>query len=248
MGVHLSFLCPELVEFFGYLGFQWLFLDAEHTPLNHHLARELIRAADGVAMPCLVRVPQINSSVIEGFLDAGAQGIIAPNVTSVAEARALVAAVKFSPRGDRGSAPKSRAARYGLGPAAGDFHEAANRTTRTVALIESQGGVDHLDGIMDVPGLDYVAIGANDLGLSLGIVGGTADARVRAVVDGVQARISARGKPQLVVVPDAEQVRKAVAEGAQLIAIPDTNLVAASGRAFLAVRGIPVSDVEPQSK
>ena len=232
-GIHLSFLCPEVIEFCGLLGFKWLLLDAEHGSLNHHLSRELVRAADVAGMFCIVRVPEISASVIEGFLDAGAVGILAPNVSTVSQAQALVAAVKFSPEGVRGSAPRSRAANYGLTQSPSDYCRRANEATLAAALIETQQGIDELESIMAVPGLDYIAIGPNDLGLSLGIDGGMADPTVHAIVEGAQARIAAYGKPQISVVVDSDQARKAAAGGTTLIAIPDTVLFADAGRAFL---------------
>src|SRR5688572_7561192 len=84
-GLHLSFLCPELIEFAGHLGFEWILLDAEHQPVTHQVARELVRAADGVGLPCIVRVPEIKASVIEGFLNVGTLGILARAVSSAAD-------------------------------------------------------------------------------------------------------------------------------------------------------------------
>lgn len=232
-GVHLSFLCPEVIEFFGLLGFEWILLDAEHQPLNHQLCRELVRAADLAGLPCVVRVPEIKACVIEGYLDVGVLGILAPQVSSEAEARALVAAVKFSPEGMRGSAPGSRAANYGLTHTPAEYVRRANQTTFTVALIETQSGIDHLQSILSVPGLDYVAIGPNDLGLSLGLEGGMAHPQVRTLVEETKARIKAYGKPQLTVVASADQARGSAAAGATLIAVPDTALLAGAGRSFL---------------
>jgi 4-hydroxy-2-oxoheptanedioate aldolase len=232
-GIHLSFLCPELIEFCGLMGFEWLFLDTEHQPLSHQACRDLVRAADGVGMFCMVRVPEIKASIIEGYLDVGVLGILAPNVSSADEARALVASVKFTPEGQRGAASKGRAANYGLTQTAADYCRQANQRTFTVALIESQSGIDHLEDIMAVPGLDYLAIGPNDLGLSMGIDEGMVDARVRSIVEGAQARIKAAGKPQLAVVSDVDQARKSVTAGATLIAIPDAALFASAGRTFL---------------
>jgi 4-hydroxy-2-oxoheptanedioate aldolase len=243
-GLHLGFLCPEIVEFAGRLGFTWLFLDAEHTPVTPASCRELVRAADVVGMPCLVRVPEIRASVIEGFLDVGVLGILAPAVATADEARALVAAVKFSPEGMRGAASRSRAAGYGVAQRPEEYCALANRLTFTAALIENQSGVDHLEDIMGVPGIDAIAIGPNDLGFSLGIAGGMADPRVRTLVESAQARIRSRGKPQLTVVSDAPQARRAVAAGATLVAVSDAALLATAGRSFLedVIAGVTTAD------
>jgi 4-hydroxy-2-oxoheptanedioate aldolase len=232
-GVHLSFLCPEVIEFCGVLGFRWLFLDAEHTPLDRRLCRELVRAADVVGMPCMVRVPQIEASVIEGFLESGVVGIMAPNVASATQVQALMAAVKFTPEGACHASAMSRAASYGLPQPPEEFARLVNQATFTAALIESQAGIDQLDAIVAVPGLDYVSVGPNDLGLSLRLTGGMANPQVRAIVAGARARIKASGKPQIAVVGDAAQAREAVTTGATLVAVCDTALLAGAGRSFL---------------
>jgi 4-hydroxy-2-oxoheptanedioate aldolase len=181
----------------------------------------------------MVRVPKIEASLIEGYLDVGVIGILAPKVASVADAHALVAAVKFSPEGNRGAAARSRAANYGLTRSPADYARHANEMTVTAALIETQHGIDNLDAIMTVPGLDYVAIGPNDLGFSLGIGTGMHDARVRALVESAQERIRAQRKPQLTVVSDSHEGREAATAGAKLIAVSDAALLASAGSSFL---------------
>ena len=232
-GVHLSFLSADFAELVGTLGFKWLFLDAQRTSLDLSICRELVRAAEISDMFCMVRISEINAPEIEGYLDAGVLGILAPNVSSADQARALVSAVKFSPEGTRGAAFRSRAARFGLTQSPADFYRAANRATFTAALIECQSGIDELEAIAAVSGLDYLSVGANDLALSLGITSGTADPRVRATVEETQARIKATRKPQIAVISDAEQAPAAIAAGARLIAVSDAALLANAGRSLL---------------
>jgi 2-keto-3-deoxy-L-rhamnonate aldolase RhmA len=231
-GLHLTLLCAEFVEYAGFLGFKWLFLDAEHSPLSHERCRELVRAADLLQMPVLVRVPEIKPSVIEGYLDVGVLGILAPNVSSAADAEALVAAVKFAPAGTRGAASRSRCANYGLTQSGMTYQQRANRATFTAALIESQAGIDQLEPILAVPGLDYVAVGTSDLALSMECLAGDAQLSVQAVIQHTRERLRVCGKPQLDVVTSAEQARNAVARGAALVAVSDLSLFAESARAF----------------
>jgi 2-keto-3-deoxy-L-rhamnonate aldolase RhmA len=232
LGVRLSFLCPELIEVFGLLGFEWLFLDAEHLPLTPAICRDLVRAADLAGMPCMVRVPEVRASIIEGFLDIGVLGVVAPSVSSADEAHALVVAAKFSPEGTRGAAGSTRAADYGLTGSSGEYCRRANRAIRTVALVETERGIAQLDSIMAVPGLDYIAIGTSDLALSLGVESGAHDLRLRSLVDNADARIKAAGKPRLSIVIDAADAQVA-ARDASLIAVPDVSLIASAGRSFL---------------
>lgn len=202
-GIHLGSRCPQLIESLGLSGFQWLFLDAEHKPLSPECCRDLVRAADVVGMPCVVRVPEVQPAVIAAFLDAGVRGILAPHVESVEQARTLVAACRVDPN------------------------------TFTAALIESVRGLETLESIMAVAGLDCVAIGPNDLGRSLGIHTGMADPQVRARVREAEVRIESYGKPRLTVVTDVEQARAARASGARLIAVSDAALVRIAGCLFL---------------
>jgi 4-hydroxy-2-oxoheptanedioate aldolase len=232
-GIHLSLLCPEAVELFGLLGFEWVLLDAQHMPLDPRLCCELVRAADLACMPCLVRVPDVSPAIVERFLDVGAAGILAPDISSAGQAHALVAAVKFSPEGTRGAAGRSRAAGYGLIESPAEYTWRANRATMTGALIETQAGIDALESIMAVPGLDFVGLGPNDLGLSLGTAAGMADPAIRKIVEAARARIKAYGKPEMTVVSDADAGNAAVSAGARLIAVSDAALLATATREFL---------------
>jgi 2-keto-3-deoxy-L-rhamnonate aldolase RhmA len=242
LGVALTFLCPELIEFFGLLGFAWVFLDAEHTPVNPHVCRELVRAADLAKMSCVVRVPEIKPAVIESYLDIGVSGIVAPNVASPEQVEALISAVKFSPMGERGAASRSRAAGYGLTRSPAEFYRQANQHTWTVVLIESQQGIDNLKEIISVPGLDYIALGAHDLGLSLGTERGIADPAVRALVEQAQTQIQGQGKSRMEIVSDAEQGRKAAQGGAKLIAVPDSALLTTAARTFIKAASLSTPD------
>lgn len=238
-GTCVSFFSPELIETCGLLGFGWVLLDAEHTPLSHAECRNLVRAADVVSLPCIVRVPEVRAAVIEGFLDGGVLGIMAPGISSAQQAAELVKAVKFSPQGQRGSAGRTRAADYGLNRARADFYRAANTATLTVALIETRPGLDALEDIMNVPGLDYVAIGPNDLALSMGVSDGGDAPVLREVLADAQRRIQARGKPQLVVVSSAREAALASMAGAQLIAVSDSALFASAASSFLSIGSMP---------
>jgi 4-hydroxy-2-oxoheptanedioate aldolase len=241
-GLHLSFLSPDLVEFCGLLGFQWLFLDAQRTPVTPATCRDLVRAADLTGLFCVARVSHLDTAEIEGFLDAGVLGILAPSIETAAQAEALVAAVKFPVRGRRGAASRSRAASYGLpqeDPAARfskyshlRYYQEANEATFTAALIETPCGLEHLEEIAAVPDLDYVALGRNDLALALG-GNSAADPHVQSLIDSASQRLQATGKPQITVVTDCKSGQEAVARGARLIAVSDAALINLSGSRFL---------------
>ncbi len=109
---------PDLVEFFGAAGFDFVVIDAEHGGVDIATARDLARAADAVGMTPLARVPTVNDGQILALLDSGIQGIVLAHCNTAQDAEALVRATKYPPRGVRGAATGSRAALYGYGPSA----------------------------------------------------------------------------------------------------------------------------------
>jgi 2-keto-3-deoxy-L-rhamnonate aldolase RhmA len=233
LGVHLSLRAPEVIEQCGLLGFRWVFLDAEHQPISPENCYPLVAAAQLHGMPCIVRVPRLDTHMIEQFLDAGVLGIALPQVASAAMLQRLVNAVKFAPEGTRGASCRSRAANYGLIESPAEYYQRANRSIVTVALVESRDGIDALEELVTVPGIDYFAIGANDLGLSMGIRAGAADPQVSAAIATANHCINQARKPQLAVASTIEQAREAEKNGARLIAVSDAALLKNSATEFL---------------
>lgn len=230
LGVHLSFLTPEVVEYCGVLGFRWVFLDAEHQPVTPDNCQRLVCAAQLHGMPCVVRVPRLDVHTIEQFLNVGVLGILLSKVTSAQMVRQLLQAVKFAPEGRRGAASRSRAANYGLIGSPTSYYERVNRSIVTAALIESQEGIDALDEIAATPGLDCLAIGSNDLALSMEIHTATQNANVPATVEAAGTRIRRAGKAQMTVVGSVEEAQAAARAGVRLIAVSDAALLATAAR------------------
>jgi len=181
VGVLVTIPNAELVELCGHLGYDFVFLDAQHGGLTVETARELIRAAELTGMTPLVRVPRNDPSVILKYLDVGAGGIIVPNITSRAEAEAGARATKYPPRGIRGSATASRAAFYGVTQTAAEYLARANEETMFVPLLEDREALPVLADVVSVEGVDVVLIGPSDLALSMGIpaAGATPGSRPR---------------------------------------------------------------------
>lgn len=227
-GFYLHWPCPDIVEFAGHLGFEWVFIDAEHGPIGPRECTELIRACNVVGLVPIVRVPENNQATILGYLETGAMGIIAPHVNTAADAQALVDAVRYSPMGKRGAGSGTRAANFGVTQTASEYFRRANEVTIVSALVEEEAGVRNLDEILAVEGVDVVGIGAGDLAMSMG------NPDVRKMVDDAEARIAASGKVLDAVVRDAAGARQAVARGARLVAVGIPALLGSAGQSFLA--------------
>ena len=194
-GVILEFNYPDLVELYGHLGYDFVFLDGQHCGLNPELARGLIRAADLTGMTSVVRVPRNDPAVILEYLEIGAGAIVVPNISTRAEVAGAAAAMQYPPAGTRGGFGRSRAANYGLTQSQTDYFTKMNDELLFMALIEDQSALAHLSEICNTPGVHVVSIGPGDLALSMGIPGGWKDPRVLAAVDQILAAAKAAGKP-----------------------------------------------------
>lgn len=191
-GYILSFLAPNLAEAAGEAGLDFIMLDCEHGSLTSGSVEDMIRGAEVVGVTPLVRVPANREEVILSFMDRGAMGVIVPHVNTRQDAEAAVAAVKFGPQGRRGMGGGRS-----LRPYQGEQNvfAAANRETMVICMVEEQEGVDNLESIIDVPGVDVIHIGASDLSQSLGYVGQTHHPKVQETIDHIISTVRARPGP-----------------------------------------------------
>jgi 4-hydroxy-2-oxoheptanedioate aldolase len=144
-------------------GWDSLTIDLQHGLIDYQRAVGMLQAISTTPTVPLVRVPWLDPAIIMKVLDAGAYGVICPMINSAAEAAAFVAACRYPPAGIRSCGP-TRAHIY-AGP---DYIVAANRTIVTMAMIETRSGLDHLEEILSVEGLDAIYVGPSDLSLALG--------------------------------------------------------------------------------
>jgi 2-keto-3-deoxy-L-rhamnonate aldolase RhmA len=159
----------ELVEFLGAAGFDFVILDGEHAGVHVAHARDVARASEAAGICALARVPDADPGRILAFLDSGIQGIILAHCNTADDAEALVRAVKYPPRGIRGAASGSRAARFGYGaPSAREHVEISDRETLCLGLIEEPRAVSEVGSMLRVSGFDGCFLGAGDMSLTLG--------------------------------------------------------------------------------
>ena len=232
-GVAIAWPAPDLVEFCGYLGFEWAFIDAEHGTIGRESCEAMVRACTLGGMVPVVRVPEINAATILGYLETGALGIIVPHVNSAAEARAAIRAIRYAPLGTRGAGSGTRAARYGLTQTASEYFAHANETILVQLLVEEIEGIRNLDEILAVPGVDVVGIGPGDLSMSMGFPGQPSHPDVQAAVLEAEARIVASGLALDAVVRDVAGALEVMQRGATMIAVSAATLWGNAGRAFL---------------
>ncbi|MFA5622319.1 MAG: aldolase/citrate lyase family protein, partial [Thermovirgaceae bacterium] len=167
IGPFVGINSPDLVEIMGLAGFDFCVIDTEHGPMDPESIQGLIRAAALTGMSPVVRVPRAEAVDILKVLDVGAHCIHVPQVNDVDTAQAVVQAARYHPAGMRGVAVP-RALSYGLKPL-GEALKEANREVMVIVHCENAAGLEKLDGIAAVEGIDLVFVGPYDLSQSLGV-------------------------------------------------------------------------------
>ena len=168
LGTYVTFADPQIVEVIGIAGYDAAFIDMEHTDFDLRLVGEMIRAADLAGVTSIVRVPDNDEKLILRLLDAGAEGIIVPHVDGLEGAKRAVDAVRYAPLGHRGGAAGTRAAGYGT--INWDEHtRSSNEQILLSVMTEDERGVNDIEAIAALDGIDLVSIGPTDFSEYMGI-------------------------------------------------------------------------------
>ena len=181
---------PAVVELMLRDGFDVGMLDMQHGAATFESALRGISHATLAGKPCLVRIPVGHFAEASRLLDAGAAGVIAPMINSLADARAFASFMKFPPIGDRSWGPARALTLTGM--AMPDYLKEANRFHLAIAMIETREAIAALDDILAVPGIDGVFVGPSDLSIAL-TNGATIDPNHKDV-DAALTHIAARAK------------------------------------------------------
>lgn len=228
VGSWLTLCSPVAAETMAQAGWDWLVVDAEHSPVGFETMVNCFRAAQlGGAAP-MARVPWNDTVWIQRTLDAGAMGLVVPMVNTAADAQAVVANMKYATRGQR-SFGGSRVAAY----VDGDYRTWADEHLAVIVMIETVQAVENAEAIMAVDGVVGCFIGPNDLALSMGISPretgpGTAhEAAMLAVLAACKKTGKAAGKHCFT----GAEVSVRIAQGFQFLALmSDAALMAKAAR------------------
>lgn len=212
---------PTIIEVYGKLGFDYVWLDFEHAgpnPADSHMLEGLARTADNVDVELLVRIPSADPALIRKVLDTGIRTLLIPQVRSAEEARDAVEAAQFSygkEPGRRG-AGLARSSDWGL-----DFRDPDERDRDVLvgAMIENDAAVSGIDEILSVPGLGFVFMGPADLSVSLGAPFESDSDEVQDRLDHVLDRAVEADVPIGQTFAGKEEARQAVADGYRIITL-----------------------------
>jgi len=218
LGTWLQINNPTAAEVLANTGFEWIAIDIEHTDIDITSLTSLLRGMYGRNVAPIARVATNGVMDIRRALDVGAAGVLVPFVNTAEQARQAVRAGKYPPQGVRGFS-FSRANNWGV-----DFARdaaSANDETAVIVMIESKQGVENIDDIVAVEGIDAVFIGPYDLSGSYGIPGQTRDPVVqdacRRVIAACQRAEKSVGL--LVVRPTPDLVEQLVQDGYNLLCL-----------------------------
>ena len=203
---------PEVAELLAEAGFDWLFIDAEHSPLEPPQIQSLLQAAG--ATPCVVRLSNADETAIKKALDIGAAGIIAPQVNSAEHTKQVVQLSKYAPVGRRGLGI-ARAHRYGL--KLREYAQSANETVAVIVQAEHRDAVRDIAAIVKVEGLEGVLIGPYDLSASFGRPGEVEHPEVRDAIARVGEACLGAGVPVGIFGLSANAVKPYIEQGFTLI-------------------------------
>lgn len=179
---------PRMAEVLAGSQLDWVGVDTEHAPVGPERVESLVRAVEPHEATPIVRLPSVEAAVAGGAkraLDAGAGGVIVPDVRTREDAERAVNAATFPPSGERGVAGTTRA--NGYGDRFEEYVATADDETLVVVQIESPEGVEHADEILAVEGVDVAFVGENDLSAAMGHPGEKDHPDVAAATDSVRA-------------------------------------------------------------
>jgi len=217
-------------ELAGQMGYDWLCVDLQHGMVDAADLWKILAALSASPSTPVVRVAGNAADQIGRALDSGAQGVIVPMVSTVAEAEAAASACRYPPVGTRSCGPV-RSAAYALA----DYMASSNDQLACIVMIETPDGLANVEAIAAVPGVDALFIGPVDLCLALGVPPGQFEAPVfKSAVARILAAGKASGKPVGIFGYSAEIAGECLANGfAFASAGVDTGFLRASGEAAL---------------
>lgn len=192
-GTWVSLASPAAAEMVAGLGFDFVVVDTEHAPLSTESVGNVVRAVNAASdADVVVRLPENDPVPVKRVLDLGVDGVMAPQVNTVADAEALVEAVRYPPEGIRGVAG-SRASDYGR--TLGEYFATANDEVAVLPQIETTQAVEHARDIASVEGVDALFVGPADLSADMDRFGDYEDPAYAEAIDRIVEATAAAEVP-----------------------------------------------------
>lgn len=226
LGLWVGGASATIAEIAARAGFDWIVLDAEHGPNDLSSLRDQLRVVEPYA-PVAVRLSTGADWMIKQVLDLGFQTVLVPMVETKEQAEDLAAAMRYAPVGRRGvGAMVARVSGYGV---EADYMANANQEVALMVQVETAKGIENIDEIAAVEGVNAVFIGPADLATDMGYLGDyNPDPMHPKVLDAIThaaQRIQAAGKPMGIFAANLDQIAPFHALGARFISVGSDVLI-----------------------
>ncbi|HZS57059.1 MAG TPA: aldolase/citrate lyase family protein [Bryobacteraceae bacterium] len=244
VGVTITTTSIEIAAQVADMGFDFLWIEMEHSPITLETARNIILATRGSRTMPFIRVPVNELWTAKRVMDMGALGVIFPFINSTEGAKQAANACKYPPIGVRGSGAGLATFRW---PAPGGYYDFADKNIMVVTNIEEAAAVENIDAIAATPGIDVLFIGTSDLSFSLGLRGRQDEPALHAAIKKIVAAGHREGKAVGRPLVTASQYGQFVDEGFSFFqAQTELNLLAAGAEAYLKPLGKWCPSVGPR--
>lgn len=192
IGSHVSLNDPVISEMMGDVGFDYLWIDTEHTSISLECLQNHLIACRASGVSAIVRIPEVSQVKAKPILEMGPDGIIFPQVNSYELALEAIRACMYPPKGNRGYGPR-RAMRFGTNMSLDTYLRSADKVLKLLQFENIQAYKD-LDKILSIEDLDVIILGPCDLASSMGHMGDWHHPEVEKVVDDLFSRTHRAGK------------------------------------------------------
>ena len=232
LGCFVTWPAAGITDLLALAGFDFLVLDSEHGFFSIESIESMVRAADAVGLPAVVRVPSCSAAEVSRCLDAGSAGTLFPRADGVGAVKGAIESAKFPPLGKRGLGG-ARANRYGTIPL-DRFVREANEGTLAAVQIETAGALADLDAIAGEPQVDVLYVGPNDLTQALGIPGQADDPKYQAEVTWIASVARRAGKAAGIMLGKIDQIGPLREKGYTFFTTSDRTVLLESARKWRA--------------
>jgi 4-hydroxy-2-oxoheptanedioate aldolase len=213
-------------------GAGWLLIDGEHSPNDLRSIMAQLQVLGGYPCEGVVRLPSDDPNLIKQAMDIGARSLMIPNVRTVGQAGAIVAAMSYAPTGIRGFSVAHRANAFGR---ITGYHARAREQQLLAVQIECETGVVNAAGIAAVDGVDVLFVGPGDLSTNMGAMGNPGAGHVQEAISSVRKAAAAAGKASGILAPVKADADRYLADGFTMVAVgSDLGLLARGSDALIA--------------
>jgi len=193
IGTNVALTDATVSELFGEAGYDFVWIDCEHSAMSLSDALNHVRAARGAGAAAFIRVPSNDPVVVKPYLELHPAAIIIPRIGGAEDAERAVGSCRYPPRGVRGFGP-SRGVKFGeIAPP--DYLQTVDRDVMVILQIEHINAVKEIDAILDVQGIDSVVTGPCDMSFTMGLAGQPGHPDVVAAVEKIYQVAMGRGVP-----------------------------------------------------